>query len=172
MTKTCPDCSCEVDEFANYCPSCNHSFKNVKPDIDVEEQKVKYCSNCGKKVEPDFLVCPYCKKEVKPGVQLQHFHDDTNKYSSNYTTSSEGIHETSSLVLGIIGTICVGLNFLGVPYIHILGFILGIVGFSLANSDKNNYGPYSKRGYTLSLLAIIAGAISFFIGAIIGCLYY
>ncbi|MDQ2759474.1 MAG: zinc ribbon domain-containing protein [Actinomycetota bacterium] len=49
----CPHCDYEVDNDFLRCPSCRGKLKNP-------------CESCGRPLEPEWKVCPYCEKEIGP----------------------------------------------------------------------------------------------------------
>ena len=50
----CPHCDYEVKQEFLRCPSCLRKLKDP-------------CGNCGKPLDPDWKLCPYCEAEI-PGV--------------------------------------------------------------------------------------------------------
>ncbi|MGZ4270920.1 MAG: zinc ribbon domain-containing protein [Solirubrobacteraceae bacterium] len=50
----CPHCDTEVEKDFLRCPSCLRKLKDP-------------CGNCGKPLDPDWRICPYCEAEI-PGI--------------------------------------------------------------------------------------------------------
>ncbi len=103
-----------------------------------------YCSNCGKSVYDN----PYQKSDNLSNVNYQ----EKSKY------------EQTSFVLGLTGLIFSVLNWIGFPFLHLIGMLLGGIGLSLVKKDKAN-GSFSKPGYVMSMIALILGITSMIVGA-------
>ncbi|MBE6499674.1 MAG: zinc-ribbon domain-containing protein [Methanobrevibacter thaueri] len=58
----CPDCGREVPE-ANYCENCAAYIKNIN--IINENTSIKYCINCGEKIQMTDNYCHNCGYNLK-----------------------------------------------------------------------------------------------------------
>jgi hypothetical protein len=52
----CPHCDHEVERDFLRCPSCHRKLKDP-------------CASCGKPLEPQWTLCPYCETEVAGAIQ-------------------------------------------------------------------------------------------------------
>ena len=168
--KTCPKCLKHVEDESVFCSYCGNKFEEEKKEENSEKSELRFCKNCGKEVALGFISCPFCGANMITGNIPQGFSSgNTRGYSDNYYLKSK--NHTTTFVLGLLGTILVALNYFGVYFVHIIGLILGIVGLSLASTDKKQEMTYSKAGFVLSLIAVIGGGVAFLIGMIFGILY-
>jgi RNA polymerase subunit RPABC4/transcription elongation factor Spt4 len=74
----CGSCGTQIKEGGKFCPSCGWAvpISSETPDVIISKNnsatetvneapdKTEKCSNCGKPVEKEWMVCPYCKAEV------------------------------------------------------------------------------------------------------------
>ena len=165
--KTCPKCLKNVEDESVFCAYCGNKFDEEKLEETVENNDSRVCQNCGKEIAIGFMSCPFCGANMVTGNVPQGF-GHKRGYSDNYYLKSK--NHTATFVLGLLGTILVALNYVGIYFVHIIGLILGIVGLSLASTDKKQEMTYSKAGFVLSLIAVILGAVAFLIGFIFGLL--
>jgi RNA polymerase subunit RPABC4/transcription elongation factor Spt4 len=163
--KRCPKCLSQVEETSKFCSSCGNQLFDESQEKTEVKSEGRFCRNCGKQVSVGFLNCPFCGANMVSGIVSGNV-SSSRGYSDNYYLKSK--NHTATFVLGLIGTILVALNYLGVFFVHTIGFILGVIGLSLASKDKKEELTYSKAGYVLSLIAVIAGGIAFLIGMIFG----
>ena len=163
--KTCPKCLSQVEDDSKFCSSCGNQLFDGFQEKTEEKREGRFCRNCGKEVSVGFLTCPFCGANMVSGVVTGN-PSSSRGYSDNRYLRSK--NHTTTFVLGLVGTILVALNYLGVFFVHTIGFILGVIGLSLASKDKKEEMTYSKAGYVLSMIAVIAGAIAFLMGMIYG----
>ena len=166
--KTCPKCLKKVEDDSKFCSSCGNQLFDEVQEQTVEKSERRFCKNCGKEVSFGFVTCPFCGADMINGIVSSNFTSNRGSRgnSDNYYLRSR--NHTTTFVLGLVGTILVALNYLGVFFVHIIGLILGIVGLSLVSKDKQDEMTYSKAGYVLSMIAVIGGALAFIIGFIFG----
>ncbi|QLY40870.1 zinc-ribbon domain-containing protein [Hujiaoplasma nucleasis] len=121
----------------NYCKNCGHEVRHDD----------KYCSNCGQSL----IHNPYKQSD-------QRYFDKNGPLKSKY--------EQTSYVLGITALIFSALNWIGFPYVHLIGLVLGFIGLYYVKKDKLT-GSYSKVGNIMSIIAIVLAIASMVIGGII-----
>ena len=99
-----------------------------------------YCSNCGKEISAEAVVCPSCGFEIK-------------KVGSG--------RSIASLVLGILGLFTWLLPIIGLP-MSIVGLVLGATGM------KRGSRGLAIAGLVLSIIALVLTIINASIGAYMG----
>lgn len=166
--KTCSKCLNQVEDDSKFCPFCWNQLSDVKLENAEEKRDGRFCKNCGKEVSVGFISCPFCGANMITGNVTQGLNSNRLNRSCSDNIYLRSKNHTSSFVLGLLGTILVAMNYLGVFFVHIIGLILGIIGLSLASKDKKEEMTYSKAGYVLSMIAVIGGALAFLIGMIYG----
>lgn len=127
-----------------------------------------YCNKCGKQIEEHTKFCPYCgqinnlntvPKEISSNLYIERIDGQfVNRKSYN------GYLSTS---FALIGFTLVVLNYIAVPYVHLIGIPFGIVAVALCQKDKRNERNYSRIGNIFGVMTIILGIISMIIGAIL-----
>jgi uncharacterized membrane protein YvbJ len=123
---------------------------------------MKYCKNCGQRIDDDAKYCSSC------GATVQNGEDPIfSNYNQSNNVPVKSQYETTTLVLGIVGVSLAVLNYIGIPFVHLIAIILGIIGLSLVKKDKQESGTYSKPGYVMSIVAVVLGVLSIIIGIII-----
>jgi uncharacterized membrane protein YvbJ len=129
---------------------------------------MKYCKNCGQSIEDDAKFCSSCGATIQSGEDIIF-----KNYNQTNQMPAKGQYETTTLVLGIVGVSLAVLNYIGIPFVHLIAIILGIIGVTLAKKDKEESGSYkkpgsySKPGYIMSIISIVLGVLSIIIGIII-----
>jgi len=49
-----------------YCSKCDYHSIPSERGLDHSKSRFKYrCAQCGRRLEPEFIVCPYCGKEIR-----------------------------------------------------------------------------------------------------------
>ena len=100
-----------------------------------------YCLNCGKKVDENEIICPYCGFDILDSK-------DTNE-SMCYNLLHNQEPKTNTNGMAIAGFIC---SF----FLPVLGLIFGGVGLSRSSKREG-------KGCGLSIAAIIISIVMFFI---------
>ena len=163
--KQCKRCGYQASDDLTICPVCSTPLEsNYQSSSSI---KKIFCSNCGEQIDSSYKYCPHCQALVneEPSFQGQ------SSYQSNYNSyKPKGLpkHYKSSQVLGILSVVFMGIFFISGYGVDLIGLILGIIGLSLASSDKRNFQNYSKVGFITSLISVIIGAGLFILGLIIG----
>lgn len=113
-----------------------------------------FCKNCGKELDSYTSFCPSCGAEVS----------ETSTQSTN--TQQGSLYEKRTFILGLLSVVFSGLNYFGIPVVHLVGIVLGIIGISYAKKDSEIYGVYSRPGKILSIVGLVLGAVAFLYGVI------
>ncbi len=121
------------------------------------------CSNCGSQFDENLKVCPHCKTSIQKDLMNA---DEVNEQLRKDVNVKE---ITNALVMAIIGDLCIVVNFLGVPFVHIVGLVLGIMGLKFSSKAKK-VNNQAMVAYVLSIIAIIGFCAAFVIGMITGAL--
>jgi phosphate/sulfate permease len=79
----------------------------------------KYCLACGEKIEEDVF-------DTQTGQIINTYNDDAYTKPENSTTI---------LVCGAMSIIFCILNYVGIPFVHLVGITFGIIGARLANQE-------------------------------------
>lgn len=111
-----------------------------------------FCSNCGKEIDNEAIVCPNCGVLTEKGKLLN---------GSNQNVEKVGNDGIVSIVLGAIGIV-------GAWIIALLGYVLGGIGLvygirSIIKGDKVK----GIIGATLSVLTIVFSIINSILGLLI-----
>jgi Double zinc ribbon len=75
----CPHCDTEVEKDFLRCPTCLRKLKDS-------------CGNCGKPLDPEWRICPYCEAEipgVTPTARRRRRRRSTEEFESGATASLE-----------------------------------------------------------------------------------
>jgi len=129
---------------------------------------MKYCKNCGESVDENAKFCQSCGMALKQEVDNTIFKNN----DSSYTAPTKAQNETTTLVLGIVGVSLAVLNYIGIPFVHLIAIVLGIIGLSLAKKDKDESKTYSKPGFILSIIALVLGVLSIILEIIFVNIYF
>lgn len=68
----CPHCDHEVDRDFLRCPNCQRKLKDP-------------CANCGKPLEPQWTLCPYCETEVAGAIPSRRRRRSSYQESEEHT---------------------------------------------------------------------------------------
>lgn len=67
----CEQCGTKINEGEQFCPNCGMKIsieEITTPQIAVHSIPVKkvkrVCTTCGKNLDQDWVICPYCKTEI------------------------------------------------------------------------------------------------------------
>ncbi len=125
-----------------------------------------YCPNCGNKLNEKEIYCSSCGKKVGEDVisAFDYLSNSSIKSSSDASQKTTSKYLHSTLALGILSVIFSALNYLGLPFVHMIGIVLGIVALSLANSDKKVGRIYSIPGVITGIIGIVLGTVAFLFG--------
>jgi hypothetical protein len=77
----CPHCDFEVEKDFVRCPNCLRKLKDP-------------CASCGKPLDPDWKLCPYCEAEV--GAQTTASRRTTRRRRTESTEGAESAAESTS----------------------------------------------------------------------------
>lgn len=124
---------------------------------------MKFCTNCGGSVEETAKFCPSCGASLTQENEQAIFNDRDKSYRS----LDKGQYETATLILGIVGVSLAFMNYIGIPFVHLIAIVLGIIGITLVKKDKDEQRSYSKPGYVLSIVALVLGVLSIVLGIIL-----
>ena len=118
-----------------------------------------YCKTCGKEINDEAVVCPYCGCAVKDGVVA--------KAVGNVTQSQQKIN-VLSIVGFVLSLVSLLLAFYGI--VAIVGLVLSIVGLIQCNQRGERLKGLAIAGiiisvcsliYTIYVLVILATVYSF-----------
>lgn len=123
-----------------------------------------YCKSCGAVVSDNDRYCKSCGSKVETNPVSQFYNDNNN--SNNFNNYAVPEHLNSSLTLGILSLVFSILNYLTIPFVHLVGIVLGIIAVSFANKDKQTSGVYSKAGFGLAIAGIVLGVLAAVLGAV------
>ncbi len=134
-----------------------------------------YCKYCGSEIKEGDKFCPKCGREVitdsqDSETQPSILSNENMTFSNNKTVEKQPAYMVSSMVCGILSIIFSSINYLGIPFVHLIGIALGIIGISLAQKDKKECGSYSKSGLITGIIGLSLGGLAFIIGFISGLL--
>ena len=73
--KKCIQCGNELNDNAQFCPSCGAK--------QPEKEQTLFCEQCGTKLNPGSRFCPSCGKERVNAQQAQQFNTYNQEYQSN-----------------------------------------------------------------------------------------
>lgn len=177
--KKCSNCNVENEDAANFCSGCGcllgisneadnqgqsvgSQELNAAPGQDQSQQQNPYGQNHNQQQNPYVL---NANQQQNPYGQNQSW--DPNQQGPNNQYGQQGRALKGSLALGILSIVACGLNYLGIPVIHLVGIVFGIIAISYGSK-----GMRQKR--ELSLGALITGIVGLCMGIIamlIGCVY-
>lgn len=83
---------------------------------------------------------------------------------TNYKVTPVKTNTNTGFVLGILSTVFSGMNYLGIPFVHLVGIIIGSIG--LYRTYKENDKEKFTTNITLNTIGIILGIIAAIIGII------
>ena len=75
--KFCHECGAQISAGQNNAPQTSGTFVTPSINLPINEAQekpktmrtvVKVCVKCGKELEHDWLICPYCKTEAGPKI--------------------------------------------------------------------------------------------------------
>jgi len=129
-----------------------------------------FCKKCGKALDENAKFCPVCGESVN--------HDESGVVvSENQGTKAAGVmtnirpkYWVTTTILGILSIVFVAINFLGIPVVHLIGIVLGIVAIVYCKNDQRNYLYYSKAGMITGIIGVISGTGVAIYGMIVGIL--
>ncbi len=67
MTPICFECGAVITAYMDKCPCCNDVFdedEDSETETQEEVDEIRFCSNCGAKMETDSRFCPTCGKAL------------------------------------------------------------------------------------------------------------
>ncbi|MBQ9786149.1 MAG: zinc ribbon domain-containing protein, partial [Clostridia bacterium] len=71
---TCPKCNAEIKQGLKFCPECGNKMETqtkVCPDCNAEvKANAKFCPECGAKLTPAKKLCPKCGTEAKASAKF------------------------------------------------------------------------------------------------------
>ena len=128
-----------------------------------------YCRSCGTELNEHIMLCPSCGEKVDEDI-ISAF--DYQDHSSNrkVINGAEGAKMMPSkylyltMVLGMLSIIFSALNYLNLPFVHMIGIVLGIVVLSLASSDRKAGRIYSVLGVITGVIGLSLGIVAFLYG--------
>lgn len=130
-----------------------------------------YCISCGKELNDEETFCPTCGEKVgEPVISAFDFSKSNfqrnreNGLKSNAKTASK--YFMATLISGILSVIFSALNYLGLPFVHMVGIVLGIIAICLANNDKRAGRFYSVPGFITGIIGLALGGFAFLYGFI------
>ena len=114
-----------------------------------------YCAKCGKEMDDSAKFCPACGADASGDASSVQA-DPAPSYSSSNSVAAE---ETQSSGSGVGAMVCgiIGLIFCWIPFVNIIGLILGIIAIVLGSSGRKTLPP-SKRG--MATAGFVLGIIS------------
>jgi len=125
-----------------------------------------YCKKCGSLMNDNAKYCLACGAKVEEDVFDTQTGQIINAYNDDAYTKPE--NSTTILVCGAMSIIFCILNYVGIPFVHLVGITFGIIGARLANKDKIKFKNYSKTGLALNVIGIFLGVLAFVIGFMYG----
>lgn len=113
---------------------------------------------CGSSVGANEHYCPVC------GARIE---EETNDvFSQQYTATSneKPAYYNSTMVFGILSVVFSAINYLGVPFVHLVGIILGSIALQYAKRDKQSSGTFNSAGKILGIVGLTLGIIAIIVG--------
>ncbi len=120
-----------------------------------------FCKKCGQEITGNEKFCGYCGYPVEETNQQPSGLSESNY---NYQAPVKSANYTTQLVCGILASVLSGLNYIGIPFVHIIGIVLGAVVISKVKQDKAAGKNYSNTGYVTGIIGLILGIIAVVFG--------
>jgi hypothetical protein len=124
-----------------------------------------FCKNCGKEFDNETKYCPVCGQTV----------EDEESYTTSFAsgtqspkTKTRSVDYNKQTTLGVLALVSSSLNYIGVPFTHMIGIILGAVVINMISKEKKSGTEYSSAGYITGIIGLILGVIAFVYGFITG----
>lgn len=102
---------------------------------------MKYCSNCGNKLEEGVKTCPNCNFTISSETPLA-------QNSVNSVKPSTNGFAIAGLILGIVSILCCGST-------SVLGLVFSIIGYSNAKKNNDNSKGIAVAGIVISSVGIL-----------------
>lgn len=119
-----------------------------------------YCNKCGSPVQSNEKYCPVCGTPVTNDssneMSFEQFRDLKNTKPTYYD---------KTMLFGALSLILSVLNYVGIPFVHLVGIILGSIAVSYAKRDKEAFQSFNSTGRVLGIIGIVLGIAAMVIGA-------
>lgn len=124
-----------------------------------------FCKKCGSSIGENEHYCPVCGAKVEA--------DPTDIFAQQYSTAQKETpaYYKTTMVLGILSTIFSALNYFGIPFVHIVGIILGATALQYAKRDKESYGTNNSTGKILAIIGLVLGLVAVAFGVYYSVVY-
>lgn len=142
---------------------------------------MKFCENCGSELSEGAKFCSSCGKSTKNEVVeeketfFKGFDEEESKNNSysymNSYAQIRGKNYSTSTLTGILSVILSLLNYLGLPFVHLIGIIMGVITLVLVEKDKYELKQHSKVGFVTGIIGIVLGVLAIVVGIVIGILF-
>lgn len=120
-----------------------------------------YCNKCGSPVQSNEKYCPVCGTAVT--------NDSSNEMSFDQFKDLKNTKPTyydKTMLFGVLAIIFSVLNYVGIPFVHLVGIILGAVAVQYAKRDKEAFQSFNSTGRLLGIVGIVLGVTAMVIGAV------
>lgn len=129
---------------------------------------MKYCRNCGQKLEDDDNFCPKCgtKCDVIDGEVIDAevvYEKPTNKNPASAEIPDNSSLATTSMVLGIIALVLSTPIFFGGGYLGIVGLVLAIMAVVMGADKRVRGNKKATAGMTMGIIALALSVIEIII---------
>ena len=137
-----------------------------------ERENMKFCEQCGAKIDDQDTICAYCGQELSPKVQksqeIQYQTTDQTDLAHTSASSMRPMQSTDAaskaantgFILGLIGIIAWFLPIAGYP-VTICGIVYSVKGLKATSNGK------AIAGLILSIIFLIATLVNSFLGILL-----
>jgi predicted nucleic acid-binding Zn ribbon protein len=129
-----------------------------------------FCKKCGKALDENAKFCPVCGESVNHEESGAVISESLGPKASGEMKYIRPKYWVTTTILGILSIVFVAINFLGIPVVHLIGIVLGIVAIVYCKNDQRNYSYYSKTGMITGIIGVISGTGLAIYGMIAGIL--